>query len=254
VTTTQTEKPETYAESLSRLEREVSALREQLRAAQGLATVGRMAAMVAHEFNNILTPIINYAHMASKDPSLVAKAISHSIQGGQRAAAICNTILGMTGEWNLPPEAVNLLELANETFSMLVRTPQKDRIEMTVDIDRELVVSAPRVALQQVLVNLIMNARAALQATDAPRRIRISARREGRMVAIAVRDNGQGIATEDLEKVFQPFFTTRRSEGSLQGHGLGLAVCQDIADAAGWGIGVQSTLGKGTTFTIHIPT
>ena len=210
--------------------------------------------MVAHEFNNILTPIINYAHMASKDPSLVGKAISHAVQGGQRATAICNAILGMTGERNLPPEAVNLLELVNETFSMLVRNPQKDRIGMTVDIDRELAVSVPRVALQQVLVNLIMNARAALQARDAPRWIRISARREGRLVAIVVRDNGQGIAPEDLEKVFQPFFTTCRSEGSLQGHGLGLAICQDIADAAGWGIGVQSTLGGGTTFTIHVPT
>lgn len=239
---------------MARLQREVEALRQQLRQAQRLATIGRMAAMVAHEFNNILTPIVNYAQMASKNPSLVEKAIFHAAKGGERATAICNAILGMTREQDAATGPVNLLELVNEIFSILVRDPQKDRIEMTAEIDGHLAVPASRIALQQVLVNLIMNARAALQARDAPRRIRISARRNGKLVLIAVRDNGQGIAPEDLDKVFQPFFTTRGSKTSSRGHGLGLAICRDIAKAAGWEIGVQSALGEGTSFTIQIPT
>jgi signal transduction histidine kinase len=213
-----------------------------------------MAAMVAHEFNNILTLITNYAEQARKDPSLVEKAIYHAGKGGQRATAICNVILSMTRNQDTGPEAVNLLDLVNEIFSILVRDPQKDRIGITVAIDdKDLVVPASRVALQHVLVNLIMNAHAALQTRDAPRRIHISARRNGKQVAIAVRDNGEGIAPDDLDKIFQPFYTTRGSKGSGQGHGLGLAFCQDIISAAGWKIGVQSSLGKGTTFTIQIP-
>lgn len=242
-----------HATNLARLQYEVEALREQLRQAQRLATIGRMAAMVAHEFNNILTPIINYAELARKDPSLVEKAIHHAAKGGQRATAICDVILGMTRDQDAGDEAVNLLDLVNEVFLILVRDPQKDRIKMTVAIDEDLVVPASHAALQQVLVNLIMNAHAALQKRDAPRLIHISACRNGKQVAIAVRDNGEGIVPEDLDKVFQPFYTTRGSKDSGQGHGLGLAICQDIVGAAGWEIGVQSRLGKGTTFTIRIP-
>ncbi len=242
-----------HATSLARLQHEVEALREQLHQAQRLATIGRMAAVVAHEFNNILTPIINYAELARKDPRLVEKAIYHAARGGQRATVICNTILGMTRDQDGGAEAVNLLDLVNEIFSILVRDPQKDRIKMTVAIDEDLVVPASHAALQQMLVNLVMNAHAALQTRDAPRQIHISACRNGKQVAIAVRDNGEGIVPEDLDKVFQPFYTTRGSNDSGQGHGLGLAICQDIAGAAGWEIGVQSSLGKGTTFTIRIP-
>lgn len=242
-----------HATTLARLQHEVEALREQLHQAQQLATIGRMAAMVAHEFNNILTPIINYAEMARKNPSLIEKAIYHAAKGGHRATAICNAILGMTRDQDAGPEAVNLLDLVNEIFSILVRDPQKDRIGITVAIDKDLVVPASRIALQQLLVNLIMNAHAALQTRDAPRRIHISARRNGKQVAIAVRDNGEGIVPEDLDKIFQPFYTTRGSKDSGQGHGLGLAICQDIVVAASWEIGVQSSLGKGTTFTIRIP-
>ncbi len=254
MTATPAENADSHAEGLARLQREVESLREQLRQAHQLATIGRMAAMVAHEFNNILTPIINYAQMAQKNPSMVEKAISHAAKGGERATAICNAILGMTRQQDADPEPVSLPEVVNEIFSILVRDPQKDRIEMMVEIDDDLVVPACRIGLQQVLVNLIMNARAALQTRDAPRQIRISAHRNGKLFIIAVQDNGHGIAPEDIDKVFQPFFTTRGSKGSSQGHGLGLAICQDVAKAAGWEIGVQSRLGEGSTFTIQIPT
>ena len=253
VPATQTPTTETHAEHMARLEAEVQALHLQLRHAQRLATIGTMAAMVAHEFNNILTPIINYAHLARENPDLAEKALTHAAMGGKRASDICNAILGMTRGESTDPVDTPAEDIIRVALAAIARDPRKDAIDIAVDVEPGCIITASRIELEQVLLNLILNARTALLDTLPPHRIEITARREGDSVAIRIADNGMGIPPENLERIFEPFFTTRRPDGHTPGHGLGLAICREIIQGARGQITVESAVGVGTTFTVRIP-
>ena len=242
---------ETHAEQLARLEHEVDALRSQLLSAQKLANVGTMTAMVAHEFNNILTPIISYAQMAQKNPKLVAKALSHAANGGTRATAICSALLGVTSDsTDDQAEQIVLADLLAVTIEATAREPAKDGIELTIDIPDGLTLTTKPVELQQVLLNLIINARTAMLATSRPRRLTISAAQPNGRTVITISDTGVGVPPENMEKIFQPFFTT---SGDSSGHGLGLAFCKQIIETLDGEISVESIPDSGATFTISLP-
>lgn len=242
-----------HQEQLDRLESEVQSLRQQLRHTQRLAAVGTMTAMVAHEFNNILTPIVNYAQMARTNPKLADKAIDKAANGGERATQICKALMGMT-QTGQDVTQVHVAEVVEQTLSAMVRDPAKDCIEMSVNVPPGLTVKARSIELQQVLLNLLINARAAVLAqTRGNKRITIGAHKKGG-IEISVTDNGTGISPEHLEKIFQPFFTTKPSaDDETGGHGLGLSICRDIVTQMDGTISVQSTLGQGSTFTVRLP-
>ncbi len=247
-------KKENHEQKLENLQAEVEALKEQLRRSQRLATVGTMTAMVAHEFNNILTPIINYAQLARSNPDLIEKAISRAADGGQRATNICNAILNMTRNAPTEPVEINIKELISDTISAMARDPKSDAIELTIDSPDDLVITTRRVELQQVLLNLLINARAAVLAKNGPRSINISATKTKGSIEVCISDNGIGIGPENLKKIFQPFFTTKASEtGDSKGSGLGLAVCKEILTALRGDIDVESKPDQGTTFIINLP-
>ncbi len=214
-----------------------------------------MMAMAAHEFNNILTPIISYAQLARKNPALVQKAIARAADGGLRASNICRAILDMTCKTNNEPSETNLAELVPETLAVMARDPGKDSIELVFQAPGDLTIITRRAELQQVILNLVMNARAAVMEKEGPRTIGISIERQGRDVVLSVADNGVGIPPENIERIFEPFFTTKNSpEGESCGYGLGLAICREIVtEEMGGQIAVESTPGKGTTFTVRLP-
>jgi two-component system NtrC family sensor kinase len=243
-------KPESQQEKLERLTAEVESLREQLRAAHRLATVGTMTAMVSHELNNILTPIINYAQMARKNPALVEKAIRSAAEDGQRATSICKAILDLSAGAGVEMVEENLRGLVTQSLEAMARDPGKDNISLNIQLPPDLTVRTRRSEFQQVLLNMIMNARSALLGKSGPRRIDLAARREDAWTTISLTDNGSGIAPENIEKVFEPFFTTRNGNG---GYGLGLAFCRQTVRSMGGEIQVQSRAGEGTTFTIRLP-
>ena len=243
-----------HEEQLERLRAENDSLRKQLQQAQRLAAVGTMTAMVAHEFNNILTPIISYAQLAQSNPAMTAKAITRAADGGQRASHICKAILGLSRANHTLIENVNIVDLVNETLSAMAREPRKDGIELSLNAPANLTIKTHRVELQQVLLNLIINARTAVMAKPAPRTIEIIVEDKGRNVEIHVADNGVGIPQENLQRIFEPFFTTKeKTESESGGNGLGLAICKDIVAAMKGDITVRSTPGQGTTFTILLP-
>jgi len=244
-----------FNEQLERLKRENSALRKQLHRSQRLAAVGTMTSMIAHEFNNILTPIINYARMARRDSRLTGKALASAADGGERATTICQALLGIARDDSVGAAEVHLGDLIDATLSAMARRLESDRIEFVRRVPDDLTVTAHRVQLQQVLLNLLLNARAAVVATGRRSgRITIAAERNGQTVKIALSDTGVGIPPENLERVFDPFFTTRGSDGGAsRGHGLGLAICKEILIALGGSISVESTVGVGTTFTVRLP-
>ena len=245
---------ENHEQKFVALEREVKELQAQLERSQRLATIGTMAAMIAHEFNNILTPVINYAQLAKKNPALVAKAIDKAAEGGLRATEICKAILGLTDDRKSELEQFNLRELVDKTISVMARKPKQDLIDITIDIPDDYCIVSEQVKLEQVLLNLLLNARNAILAGGGIRLIAISATRQDGTVFISVRDSGIGIKSEILPKIFQPFFTTSISKDpDSSGHGLGLTVCREIIRSLNGDISVESTHGAGSIFTIHLP-
>ncbi len=241
-------------ERLAKLQREVESLREQLRSTQRRAAVGTMLAMVAHEFNNILTPIISYAQLAKSNPALSDKAIARAADGGQRASEICKALLGLVGEDQARPVRVNLCRIIADTIVAMAREPQKDGIDLNFDIPVDLTVLARPIELQQVVLNLLLNAREAVMDRSTPRRIDITTEADGPVVLLHVADNGAGISPENLRDIFLPYFTTRRdAKGDSHGHGLGLAICREIITSLDGEISVDSTLGEGTKFTVRLP-
>ncbi len=234
-------------------EQTIEALRQQLRQAERLIAMGTMTAMVVHEFNNILTPIVNYAQLAQRNPKMTEKALSHAITDGKRAAEICRALLGMT-KHNPELETFRLRDVIDDTLTAMARDPKRDGIELTVRLPDDLELTLRKAEFQQVILNLILNARAAVLERPAPRRIEIDAHASAETLELRVADNGVGIRTENLEKIFDPFFTTKTDGPANQhGNGLGLAFCRDVLEGMGGTISVQSTPGIGTAFSLRLP-
>jgi signal transduction histidine kinase len=255
VTSLTAELPPQIKDELERLTLENSALRRQLRHAQSLATVGTVTGMIVHEFNNILTPIINYAHLAaSGDEEMVRKAITRASEGGQRAVDICKALLGLLHEDAVEPVVMSVAELVQQSLLATGRNLAKDGITLTVRVPDDLSVNARPSELKQVLVNLLLNARAAVRTKGMGGSVAITASRAAGGVRVSIEDSGVGIAPEHMELVWEPLFTTKTGQdGQERGSGLGLPLCREIVQSMGGRITVESVLGQGATFHVWLP-
>jgi two-component system NtrC family sensor kinase len=238
-------------------EEENSALKAQNSQLQALATLGSATCMIAHEINNLLTPLANYAALAVRNPAdteLSGKALEKTVCNCQRAAQIMQSMLAMANGQKQQREDVAVKALVEGVFTCLCRDFKKDGITVKVEIPESLQVSCIAVQIQQVLMNLILNAREAMLPGGGL--LKVTAACGTRYVEIAVRDTGRGITPEDLRNIFRPFFTTKtgkdRPAGS-SGSGVGLAFCRRIVDAHDGEITVESTPGQGAAFTIRLP-
>jgi len=237
--------------SIDELHSELRSVQAQLLRAQRLATVGTMAAMVAHEFNNILTPVLSYAGLAAGgDEEMRDKAIHHAYDGAARAGDICRALLDFARDDGEEIEEILLTRVVAETLATMARHPTTDGIRLIQRIPAKLAVRTRRNELKQVLLNLLLNARDAALAAGEDKSISISASRGERCVQIKVADTGVGIAPEHLQRIFEPFYTTKAAAG---GSGLGLAVCRRIAGSLGGELVARSQVGKGSSFTLHLP-
>ena len=239
------------------LQRQIEILKEQLSNAQKLTALGELASTTTHEFNNVLTTIINYAKlgMRHKDNETRDKAFDKILLASNRAAKITSTILGLARNRKAGQEATNLTELIENTLLLLEREMNKYRI--TVDKSFQPVPEAyvNGNQIQQILLNLLINARQALPSGGRVA-VRLAYDADSDMVDLVVRDNGCGIPADKLPKIFEPFYTTKSGPDASGkgGTGLGLAMCRDIIEAHNGRIRVDSTVGKGTSFTLKLPT
>lgn len=209
--------------------------------------------MIAHELNNLLTPLANYAQLALQNPAdkeLANKVLQKTSKNCTRASKIMTSILSMTKKTAEEKSNVNVQSIVEEIFNCLCRDFSKDKIAVKIDIPSDLTVRAVGIQIQQAIMNLILNARDAMLPAGGTLTIRGS--RQDSFTCIEVSDTGCGIEPDNLPKIFDPFFTTK-SNSDISGSGLGLALCKKIIDAHNGTITVESQPGKGSTFIILLP-
>jgi signal transduction histidine kinase len=248
------------AEQLANAQSQLDLLSRQLTESQRLATIGTISAVIAHEFNNLLTPIVSYCQYAlssaesdKPDMELIKKALSKAFSSSTKAGRICTSLLGLARGQSVFGEVL-VQTLVDETLLVLARDPQKDGIALRVQVEPDLRVFGDPVQLEQVLLNLLINARHAMLGKGGSLTLK-AARTDDNEARIQVIDTGPGIPQRLLPKIFEPFFTTKGTAkpGESRGTGLGLSICKEIVAHHGGRITVESTVGKGTTFTIYLP-
>ena len=241
------------------------ALEDQLRQAQRMEAVGRLAGGIAHDFNNLLTAILGYARLLSSDlePHDERQAeVAEIIGAGTRATELTRQLLAFSRQQVLEPRVVNLNALIDGLHRILERVIGEDvEMELRLSADTPPVYADPG-QIEQVIMNLVVNARDAL--TEGGRIAIETDCRElrerspdfgtplpaGRYAILRVSDDGSGIPPEVVSKIFDPFFTTK---GAGKGTGLGLSTVLGIVEQSGGGIRVDTRRGSGTTFTIALP-
>ena len=242
-------------------------LEEQLRQSQKVQAIGQLTGGVAHDFNNILTAILGYSELTLADlppDSKLATQVEEIEKAAHRAAGLTRQLLAFSRKQILQPRVISLTSVISEMDKMLRRL-LGENIDL-VTILREPIgnVKADLGQIEQVLLNLAVNARDAMEGTSnakltieladvtldenyASSRIDV---KPGPYVLMAISDNGGGMPPDVLARLFEPFFTTKELG---KGTGLGLATCHGIIKQTGGHIAVYSELNRGTTFKVYLP-
>lgn len=233
---------------------ELEASQERLMAAARATAVQSLASGIAGEINNALTSIRGSAQMILREKG-ISQAIESDalriLEGCERVARLAESLTSMMiqPEGRRAPHNVNRviqnclerLKQSTEALGIAVITNLAPRLP-TVSIEGD--------ALEQAIMNVLINA---VEAMPNGGELRITTGMEGENVFIAIKDTGEGIPQENLSRIFDPNFTTRRDRGRIRGLGLGLFATQNIVQSRGGTIGVRSEVGKGSTFTIRLP-
>ena len=227
-------------------------LREQLSQAQKLEAIGKLTGGIAHDFNNMLVPIMGYADsiLAGTDSEMSKDDILEIRKAAESAAALTRQLLAFSRKQILVKKPVNLNGLVSDMKQMLTRLLGED-IQVHLDLEENLPhIEADRSQLEQVLLNLSLNARDAMSEGGKLTIQTFSGidSKGVRTSQLKVTDTGCGMDEKQLEKIFDPFFTTKGMEGT----GLGLSVVLGVIEQHDGEITVRSEPGKGTTFTISI--
>ena len=242
---------------------------EQLRRSQKMEAVGRLTGGIAHDFNNLLTVILGYAKLLKEglprgadEPEALQSDVDGIQKAAIRSAALTRQLLAFSRHQIMEPRVVDVNEIVADMEKMIQRLVSDDvRTQVDLVADPAQVLVDPS-QLEQVLMNLVVNARDAMP--DGGRlAIRTGVRtvgaeqmkghdgvEPGEFVTIGVRDTGTGMSEDVVERVFEPFFTTKEMG---QGTGLGLSTVYGIVAQSGGFIELDSVEGRGTTFTVHLP-
>jgi signal transduction histidine kinase len=245
--------------------KEREGLEEQLRQAQKMDAIGRLAGGVAHDFNNLLTAIRSYSDLLLDDIPVWDPKRADVLEirsAADRAAALTAQLLAFSRKSLLQPRVLDTRAVVADLRPMLRRLVAED-IDLVVDAPRDLwAVRADRSQLEQVIVNLVVNARDSMprggsltitatnEQLEKSRSARGASMPPGEFVVIRVSDTGQGMDESTQRRAFEPFFTTK---GVGQGTGLGLASVDGIVAQSGGYLDLASEVGRGTTVTVYLP-
>ena len=237
-------------EANARQEARVRELERQLFHAERLATVGRLAAGIAHEINNPLEGMANWLSLARRElergrPEAAAEHLGRAREGLDRAAGIVHQVLGQSDPAKAPWVTVDLNQVLRETEEFLESRKEFAGVSFGLDLDRTpLLVRGNPVMLAQVAVNLVLNA---CEAQPRGGEVRIRSQRVGAHAVAEIADRGQGVKEADRERIFEPFFSTKDSTG------LGLSICHSIVRQHGGELTVGAREGGGALFRMTLP-
>jgi len=239
-----------------RVEEEREKLQAQLIQSEKMAGIGTLASGVAHEFNNLLQIIRGYAEFAQRTRKIkdLEEALEVVLSTSDKATKIIRDLLAFSREDVFEKERCNITETIESVLSLTEVHLKKLNIEVEKKYKRIPPVEVNKVEMQQVLLNLVTNARDAMLPKGG--RLGIMVRQVNKNLEIGFTDTGEGIEKEKLSKIFEPFYTTKGAFGEtdrLQGTGLGLSVSYGIMKRHGGTIDVESKRGEGTTFTLRLP-
>jgi PAS domain S-box-containing protein len=243
------------------------ALEKKLRQAQKMESVGTLAGGIAHDFNNILSAIIGYAELTIADTAEsagVRKNLEEIFKAGQRAKDLVRQILAFSRQSEQELKPVQISHIVREALKLL-RASLPSTIEIRQNIQPQVEnIMADSTQIHQVLMNLCTNSAHAMQESGGVLEINLSSEEldsdftihhpglcPGRYLKLTVADTGCGIPPEFLDRIFDPYFTTKDKD---QGTGLGLAVVHGIAKSHGGTITVESEPAKGSIFNLYLPT
>jgi signal transduction histidine kinase len=238
------------------------ALASQLQQAQKLDALGRMAAGVAHDFNNLLMVISSAFSIARSElpgDTVCGEALADGASSASSAAALTARLLAFSRQSPVTTETIDAARALGGAAQLLPHALGHG-VALRIDIGDGLPpIAASQVQLEQLFLNLALNARDAMpdggELSIHARGRRLAAGEEGELKAgwwleVVVRDTGTGMSDEVKARLFEPFFTTKAAG---RGTGLGLSTCYGIVKQLGGGIRVESELGKGTTFRVLVP-
>ena len=237
-----------------RVEEERMQLEQKAQLASRLASVGELASGIAHEINNPLTGVIGYAQLLLTRNDL-SKDIKHDIEvineGAQRVAGVIRKLLTFARQTKPERKHVDINESIGTTLDLRAYELASNNIKVAQRLAQDLPITiADAGQLQQVFLNLIINAETEMKLAHGSGKLLIKTEQVDNTIQISFKDNGPGIAKQNLEKIFEPFFTTREVG---QGTGLGLSVCHGIMTEHKGKIYAESKLGKGATFIVELP-
>jgi C4-dicarboxylate-specific signal transduction histidine kinase len=242
---------------LGKLSALVLSLQEELIACQRLALLGDMTAMIAHEYNNLLTPVAVRAEAALMNPAdgeFVRRSLEQIRRQARRAIAVSAHLLQLAHRSARPTESCSVAAAVRDALDTMTRPLDKDGIVLHVSVPEDLHVVARAELLSQLLLNLFLNARRAMEKQRVGT-LSVKATSSGENVQIDVRDSGCGVPRDQLENVFNPFLAADPFENSTdwQQVGLGLSVCRMIAHHHGARIQGLANDDRGCTFRLWWP-
>lgn len=232
-------------------EEDKASLQEQLRHADRLATIGQLAAGVAHELNEPLANILGFAQLAEKNPRLPKQEIrdiEKIVTASLHAREIVKKLLIFARQMPTRRSRIDLNRIIEESLDFLESRCAKEEIKLIKSLDRTLPkITADQAQLTQVLVNLVVNA---IQSMPKGGELTIQTTNMNGHVLLTVQDTGAGMSEDTMKQIFLPFFTTKEVG---QGTGLGLSVVHGIVTSHGGTINVSSKIGRGSLFEIKLP-
>jgi two-component system NtrC family sensor kinase len=241
------------AKAFNDMTRNLADTHRQLAQADKLASVGRLAAGIAHEINNPLTGVLSYASLLRKRMEHDASAcedLDVIVRETVRCRGIIRGLLDFARPTAPARKPMDLNEVVRRSVSVVMTQLSLNQVNLAIDLAQDLpAVSADANQIQQVVVNLLLNAADAIGAEGGNIRA-ITRLGPSASIEFLLEDSGRGIPAEDLPRIFEPFFTTKGNQGT----GLGLAVSWGIVEAHGGSLEVQSEIGQGTHFILRLPT
>jgi PAS domain S-box-containing protein len=239
---------------LRRMEEERKVLEQKAQVSSRMAAIGELASGVAHEINNPLTGVIGYTQFLL-DKEDVSNHVKRDLkivnEGAQRVASIVRRLLAFARQTKPARTHVDINSLINDVIQLRAYHFEANNITVATALDPALPVTmADAGQLQQVFLNLIMNAEIEMNLVRGKGKLQITTEKVDGTIHISFKDNGPGIPKENLEKIFDPFFTTREVG---EGAGLGLSVCYGIMKEHNGKIWAESKRGHGATFILELP-